>query len=747
LHTALSFGGNKTPAVHNKPGNDSDDEEDEDGDGDRVRLQAAPTTRTAASSNALSGQSSEPVTLEREARFLASPNVSECCGVLSRVTALLEDPHSSSDAVDSVLSALIRPIIAVLVHPAERCRDFAARTIIRALDRVSDAGDALPLCLPTLLKRLVVTKSDTPCEPSEEVRLLLLLILSKFMTLASSSAVAPYLSTIVTIITAVAADNHPEIRKESCHCVALLRRPSGGKLKPYSKQIFDAILPSLMHRLARVRLAAVTALGTLLLCGGAELILACIAWQEPNVIPIKDFFHDDNRAPRRNYFGMLASDTSPLVRDGFLQMLADCCTNMAERYDYEGRISPYVQRHQPSIGTRTAHWLICVIRYLLNGLLDPVPASAKGVFDLLEAIGHSYLKSKEREPEVKDFLEFGQTTEAERNDVERWAMLLPQFPHPVIQRPNLGARIFIRNQFRGLVGAITRELVEVHAPTRMKTLGLLRLLVLYCEEYQLTGQLHVVLDALAKCGGLIITSPGAPSESRDGLHLTGDVAFCCGAFVHPDAWLPVLSHLLHSQTTITPAPGMVAALTYLAAQLTRSCANPRLSAAAAAIAALVNVALQACNDAATACAILSLLYTLRSSLPLSSFLPPVFAVVSRAARALHSWMPTHETIDQADVSSPSFVAGATWQLALEGARSFLKWMSVLGMSVNIEAAAAAAAAAADANDLDESRFVMTLARFSQSVGGDVAVQALPPKNYRASLLQVARHISTPLDME
>jgi hypothetical protein len=42
---------------------------------------------------------------------------------------------------------------------------------------------------------------------------------------------------------------------------------------------------------------------------------------------------------------MLAADSSPLVRDGFLQMLADCCTNMPERYDYEGRISPYVKHH------------------------------------------------------------------------------------------------------------------------------------------------------------------------------------------------------------------------------------------------------------------------------------------------------------------------------------------------------------------------------------------------------------------
>jgi len=117
----------------------------------------------------------------------------------------------------------------------------------------------------------------------------------------------------VTIITAVAADNHPEIRrKEAADCVALLRRPSGGKLKPYSKQIFDRN-PTQPHAPPGARsscssdsprhVAAVR---------GAELILACIAWQEPNVIPIKDFFHDDNRAPRRNYFdGMLASDAGP----------------------------------------------------------------------------------------------------------------------------------------------------------------------------------------------------------------------------------------------------------------------------------------------------------------------------------------------------------------------------------------------------------------------------------------------------
>jgi hypothetical protein len=74
-------------------------------------------------------------------------------------------------------------------------------------------------------------------------------------------------------------------------------------------------------------------------------------------------------------------------------------------------------------------------------------------------------------------------------------------------------------------------------------------------------------------------------------------------------------------------------------------------------------------------------------------------------------------------------------------------MSVLGMSSTIQDASAAAAVAADTNDLDESRFVMTLARFVQSVGGDTAVQALPPKKYRASVLQVARHISAPLDME
>ena len=41
----------------------------------------------------------------------------------------------------------------------------------------------------------------------------------------------------------------------------------------------------------------------------------------------------------------------------------------------------------------------------------------------------------------------------------------------------------------------------------------------------------------------------------------------------------------------------------------------------------------------------------------------------------------------------------------------------------------------------------TLARFAQSLGGNAAVEALPAKTYRACVLQVARHVSTPLDME
>lgn len=64
----------------------------------------------------------------------------------------------------------------------------------------------------------------------------------------------------------------------------------------------------------------------LVLCGGSDQIVDLVAYQEPNVLPIKDFFYDENRVASVNYLGALVTDATLAVREAFFQMIGDWMT-------------------------------------------------------------------------------------------------------------------------------------------------------------------------------------------------------------------------------------------------------------------------------------------------------------------------------------------------------------------------------------------------------------------------------------
>jgi len=378
-----------------------------------------------------------------------------------------------------------------------------------------------------------------------------MLVLSKVSTLAPKS-LAQYMPTVVAMLTQGASDSHPEVRKECCFCISLLRKSTASALKPFAKDLAKAFMPSLEHRLARVRLAAITAIGSLVLTQADDIILELVAWSEPNVIPIKDFFHDDNRTPRKNYLAVLATDPNPLVREAYLTMLADWMTKLTARYDHFGRLSPYI----------------------LNGLLDEIDSVKQTTQSLLDAIGAKYFQ--EKQADFKDFLEYGQHSEAERNDVERWEALHHTVPFPLTCRPTLGARVFMQAQFRGLIGPITKEIVSWQSNIRTRALELLLMLIYYCEELPITGQLPAIFDALGKCGAMAITDGGEDPELHRQLDLVWKNGRALGMFVSPGAWVPVTRHIIESQAQLTPAPNMVPSLLHVCSGAVAGCSYARL---------------------------------------------------------------------------------------------------------------------------------------------------------------------------
>lgn len=61
----------------------------------------------------------------------------------------------------------------------------------------------------------------------------------------------------------------------------------GMRLHQISKEFVTNVAPLLLHRHSRVRVAAIETLSKLIQCGAHEMILELVAFQNPNVIPIK----------------------------------------------------------------------------------------------------------------------------------------------------------------------------------------------------------------------------------------------------------------------------------------------------------------------------------------------------------------------------------------------------------------------------------------------------------------------------
>ena len=119
------------------------------------------------------------------------------------------------------------PLLTLFSDHVERCRDLAVRCVLSLIDVVPNISDALHLVLPTLVHRI---GSSPPPEPSEEVRLLLLLILSRLVALAPK-AVGQYMEGVHAILETALSDAYPLVLQEACGCLVLLAADHKSKLR------------------------------------------------------------------------------------------------------------------------------------------------------------------------------------------------------------------------------------------------------------------------------------------------------------------------------------------------------------------------------------------------------------------------------------------------------------------------------------------------------------------------------------
>ena len=108
---------------------------------------------------------------------------------------------------------------------------------------------------------------ENPCEPSEEVRLLLARLLTLLVTLASK-AISAYSGEVLEMATLMSCDPFYEVNIEACAAVLALNDALGLRLQPAAKQLVATLLPLTTHKRHRVRVAGggtcALALGTVL---------------------------------------------------------------------------------------------------------------------------------------------------------------------------------------------------------------------------------------------------------------------------------------------------------------------------------------------------------------------------------------------------------------------------------------------------------------------------------------------------
>ncbi|OWZ21369.1 hypothetical protein PHMEG_0004084 [Phytophthora megakarya] len=348
-----------------------------------------------------------------------------------------------------------------------------------------------------------------PDEPSEEIRLLLLYLVDAVLQNAferrASSILHAYIFDILLVMISGVHDDFHEINIASCRILVAISNHMISVMKHFSVGAVRTLMPLLLHRLARVRVAVVETIRVLITCpnmekckgSGTEAIVDLIGHRDENVIPVASFYTAEVRL---NYFAKLDQDRNPMVRRAFFAMISDWMVNLPDRYDHESRLLPY----------------------LLSAVSDEEASISGDALKTLEILGERY--EREHGEEVLEIKQYGVDG---KNPTYNYKA---QLPAPFAGgRPSLGTRLFVRGRARRFLNPILRELANWQDSTRGHAVRLLKCVLVYCEE-TITVDVHLLVNTILRTWG----------GDHDLLPELRQCANLTGRFSAPKTYLPLL---------------------------------------------------------------------------------------------------------------------------------------------------------------------------------------------------------------
>lgn len=299
-------------------------------------------------------------------------------------------------------------------------------------------------------------------ESSEEIRYLgckaLNSLILQMHNKNSLSVLHPYFHEIILYLQVASRDPFPLLKilaLETLDKMTLFPEFEAG-MKHYAVALVRVILPTLRFQHAKVRICAITTLTNIIMIpdrakrkgAGSDAIVDLIGFHEENVLQVSSFYSTQVHI---NYLAELVIYHNAQVREQVANMLSSLLTKLPDRYDHVSRLLPY----------------------LLDCLTDERDNIVQIAMQCLDICGYEY--EQEHLDDVLEKRQYGVDGDSRMN-IEK------QLPYPFLTRPKLGIRLFVRAHAKRFLQALISELTNWQSKTRLKSVQLLKIVIILTEE-------------------------------------------------------------------------------------------------------------------------------------------------------------------------------------------------------------------------------------------------------------------------
>ncbi|XP_013199371.1 dynein axonemal assembly factor 5 [Amyelois transitella] len=333
-------------------------------------------------------------------------------------TEIFESAVNSDCDLTVVFPEVYAYILKSFSDPSEACRESAAVIIENFIEKLPLNDYYLTYILPVLVRRIGCPEI---VEESEEIRLVLIQLVHKIIEkYRVTHLLTSFMNDFTSILTKTSTDPFPKVKLEACECIILLSKLLQRDFHFQSESYVKPVLSNFSHQHFRIRVAAVKAIGAIVMAGNAKCF-------ELSITPMAEKLFDENTQ----------------VRLQVTQEVGNWMLNYRDRYSFWHRMIPLI----------------------LTSMSDVMADIRETATKLWTDIGLQYMDENEE-------------------DLKKRTDFLKDVPshYPDVKRPNLGCRILVQSNIGKIVPAIYREMEGWQADARLRCAQLLCWLLLCAEE-------------------------------------------------------------------------------------------------------------------------------------------------------------------------------------------------------------------------------------------------------------------------